>query len=102
MIGGDMDYIVNCGTCGGNHKSKDGFERQHAAPVVQGVVMTQVEIMDQMPWSCCDCKQKFMGPKNRMPLGGCPVCGSSQVFDCNVEPVIIEYGPQGNMIGLEV
>ena len=28
-----MDYIVNCGTCGGNHKTKADYERQH----VEGV-----------------------------------------------------------------
>lgn len=72
-----------------NHETANG--KLPAAPVVQGVVMALAE--DQMVWSCCDCRTKFPGPKNRMPDGGCPSCGSSRVFDCNVELVIFECGP---------
>jgi|GEM_PF-3832888 len=43
------------------------------------------EVMDRMPWKCLDCGAKFLGPTNRPPVKGCVVCGSRQLFDCNVE-----------------
>lgn len=52
------------------------------------VDLTEFEIVAEptMPWKCIDCTNTFDGPVDHSPSGGCPLCGSSQVFDCNVVP----------------
>lgn len=50
---------------------------------------------DKMKWHCLDCHANFLGPKDRSPENGCKMCGSSHVFDCNVE-----YVSLGNLWGV--
>ncbi len=42
---------------------------------------------ETMPWKCLDCRALFVGPTDRTPEAGCPVCASSQVIDINVTPI---------------
>lgn len=44
-----------------------------------------------MPWKCLDCGAKFDGPLDRAPAGGCAVCGSRKIFDCNVDVVVTGF-----------
>lgn len=48
------------------------------------VIRRREVVKEQMPWKCVDCGAKFMGPTDRAPEGGCAICGSRRIFDCNV------------------
>jgi len=44
---------------------------------------------DSMKWKCTSCYAVFDGPKDHAPKDGCAKCGSTAVFDINVEPVVL-------------
>ena len=60
--------------------------RRLCASVLSALFVPEV-VKREMPWKCVDCHAKFRGPRDRAPKNGCPVCGSRNVFDCNVERV---------------
>ena len=57
-------------------------------PAEPSADLTEFEIVAEptMPWRCIDCTNTFEGPVDHSPRGGCPLCGSAHVFDCNVAP----------------
>ena len=40
----------------------------------------------EMKWHCLACHRSFWLPV-RVVAEGCPVCESTYIFDCNIEPV---------------
>ena len=49
---------------------------------------------EQMKWICMDCNRAkrpatFHLPKGVYPKAACPMCGSHQILDINVQPITL-------------